>query len=132
MSTFCGEKKNKTTFRLKKISSWKKNHYLNTNYLAVYKEENRLQKEQIEQLDERLTETTELLSDRELMVQELENKQQHLAGKMKELTKEIHHIKSEGEGKALQQAQEELQEALEVKERVTLDLEKAKKVSGSG
>ena len=49
---------------------------------------------------------------------------------MKELTTEIQYIKSEGEGRALQQAQEDLQEALEVKERVTLDLEKAKKVGG--
>ena len=63
------------------------------------------------------------------MVQELENKQQHLAGKMKALTLEIHHIKSEGEGRALQQAQEELQDTKEEKERATLDLEKAKKVS---
>ena len=63
------------------------------------------------------------------MVQELENKQQHLAGKMKALTLEIHHIKSEGEGRALQQTQEELQDTKEEKERATLDLEKAKKVS---
>ena len=69
------------------------------------------------------------MSEREIMVQELEGKQQQLANKMKELTKEIHYIKSEGEGRALQQAQEDLQDALEVKERVTLDLEKAKKVS---
>ena len=104
--------------------------FLNINQLSAVKEENQLKKEQIESLEDRLKDTTELLSERELTVTELENKQQHLASKMKDLTQEIQYIKSEGEGRALQQAQEDLQDALEVKERVTLDLEKAKKVGG--
>ena len=105
--------------------------FLNTNQLSAYKEENQLKKEQIGSLEERLKETTELLSEKEITVQDLENKQQHLASKMKDLTTEIQFIKSEGEGRALQQAQEELHDALEIKDRVTLDLEKAKKVGGN-
>ena len=112
---------------------------LNTTQLAAYKEENQLKKEQIESLEERLKETTEPLSEKEITVQDLENKQQHLATKKKEPTTEIQYIKSEGEGRAQQQAQEDLQklleEALEVKERVYPThlfsfLEKAKKVGG--
>lgn len=47
---------------------------------------------------------------------------------MRELTIEIKKIRSEGEGKALAQAQEDLAETREVKDKVTHDLEKAKKV----
>ena len=47
---------------------------------------------------------------------------------MRELSGEIHHIKTEGEGKALADTQEELKETREIKDKVTHDLEKAKKV----
>ena len=55
-------------------------------------------------------------------------KQEQLAHKMKELTVEIRRIKSHGEGKALAEAQEELTETREIKDKVQHDLEKAKKV----
>lgn len=58
-------------------------------------------------------------------------KQRQLAGKMRELSSEIHRIKTEGEGKALADTQEELAEVKEIKDKVTHDLEKAKKVSTS-
>ncbi|KAH3723729.1 hypothetical protein DPMN_049523 [Dreissena polymorpha] len=47
---------------------------------------------------------------------------------MHELSTEIRRIKTEGEGRALARAQEELAEVREVKDKVTQDLDKAKKV----
>ena len=58
------------------------------------------------------------------------DKQRLLANKMRELSTEIHRIKTQGEGKALALAQEELAETRDVKNKLTQDLEKAKKVSG--
>lgn len=55
-------------------------------------------------------------------------KQRQLAGKMRELSSEIHRIKTDGEGKALADTQEELAETKEIKDKVVHDLEKAKKV----
>lgn len=50
------------------------------------------------------------------------------ADKMRSLSSEIHRIKQGGEGRALAAAQDELAETKEIKDKVTHDLEKAKKV----
>lgn len=50
------------------------------------------------------------------------------ADKMRSLSSEIHRIKQGGEGRALAAAQDELAETKEIKDKVTRDLEKAKKV----
>ncbi|KAL3881151.1 hypothetical protein ACJMK2_027609 [Sinanodonta woodiana] len=97
------------------------------NILAL-REENELQKDQIEDLTEKLTESQQSLTEKEITIQELESKQQKLAEKVVAVTKEIQRIKSEGEGKALQQTQEELEQVKEDKERLALDLEKARKL----
>jgi hypothetical protein len=55
-------------------------------------------------------------------------KQEQLANKMKELTIEIRRIKSQGEGKALADTQEQLAETREIKDKAQHDLDKAKKV----
>ena len=51
-----------------------------------------------------------------------------MANKLHELSREMKRLKTEGDGKALNDALEELSETKEIKERLALDLEKAKKV----
>lgn len=100
----------------------------NAEDLAKSNEDNELKKAHIADLEEKLGDTSQQLAERNSTILELESKQDQLAAKMRELTLEIKRIKSEGEGKALAQAQEELAETREVKNKVTADLEKAKKL----
>lgn len=96
--------------------------------LIVCREDNDLKAQQLKDLEDKLNDKTKELSDRETMIMELEGKQQQLADKMRELTIEIRRIKSDGEGKALAKAEEELAETKEIKEKISQDLEKAKKL----
>ncbi|XP_052243801.1 uncharacterized protein LOC127853365 isoform X6 [Dreissena polymorpha] len=100
----------------------------NAEDISTCTEELESKRSQVADLEQRLEETTETLADRETTIMELENKQRQLAGKMHELSTEIRRIKTEGEGRALARAQEELAEVREVKDKVTQDLDKAKKL----
>ncbi|XP_053398127.1 interaptin-like [Mercenaria mercenaria] len=100
----------------------------NAEDLATCNEENELKSAQVAELEEKLKDTTQQLSERDSTIHELEGKQQQLAHKMRELTVEIKRIKSEGEGKALAEAQDELADTRETKDRAIHDLEKAKKL----
>ncbi|WAR07735.1 CEP85-like protein [Mya arenaria] len=91
-------------------------------------EELEVKRGQVEDLEQRLEETSQTLTDKEATIHDLENKQKHLAGKMREVSAEIYRMKTHGEGKALALCQEELAETREVKDKVTQDLEKAKKL----
>ncbi|XP_052809827.1 centrosomal protein of 85 kDa-like [Mya arenaria] len=100
----------------------------NAEDLAVCSEELEVKRGQVEDLEQRLEETSQTLTDKEATIHDLENKQKHLAGKMREVSAEIYRMKTHGEGKALALCQEELAETREVKDKVTQDLEKAKKL----
>ncbi|XP_060069670.1 centrosomal protein of 85 kDa-like [Ylistrum balloti] len=96
--------------------------------IRAYSEETKLQKERIEELEQELFDTRKVLSSRDLHIEEVENKGTQLGEKLSILTEQIDHFKSVGQGAALRQKEEELQKLQEENDRLSMDLEKAKKL----
>lgn len=92
------------------------------------REETKFQKQQLEQLQEKLFNNKKLLSQRDLKIEELQNQMDHLSGKMNGISSELDRIKSDGEGAVLQRCQEEIVRLKEDNQRLAIDFEKAKKV----
>lgn len=90
--------------------------------------DNQLQKEHIEELERQLLDTRKVLSSRDLHIEEMDEKGSNLAQKVSILTEEIDHFKSVGQGAALRQKEEQLQNVQEENDKLSNDLEKAKKV----
>ncbi|XP_033740444.1 centrosomal protein of 85 kDa-like isoform X2 [Pecten maximus] len=96
--------------------------------IRAYSEENKLQKERIEELEQELFDTRKVLSSRDLHIQEVENKGTQLGEKLSILTDQIDRFKSVGQGATLRQKEEELQKAQEENDKLSNDLDKAKKL----
>ena len=92
------------------------------------REETKFQRQQLEQLQEKLFSNKKLLSQRDLKIEELQNEVDHISGKVKVMTSELGRIKSEGEGAALQRCEDEVSRLKEDNQRLAIDFEKAKKV----
>ncbi|OWF52460.1 centrosomal protein of 85 kDa-like [Mizuhopecten yessoensis] len=96
--------------------------------IRAYSEDNKLQKERIEELQQELFDTRKNLSSRDLQIEEMENKGKQLGEKLSILTDEIDRFKSIGQGAALRLREEELQKLQEENDRFSTDLDKAKKL----
>ncbi|XP_069138029.1 centrosomal protein of 85 kDa-like isoform X1 [Argopecten irradians] len=96
--------------------------------IRAYSEESKLQKERIDELEQELFDTRKVLSSRDLHIEEVENKGTQLGEKLSILTDQIDHFKSVGQGAALRQKEEELQRVQEENDRLSTDLDKAKKL----
>ena len=83
---------------------------------------------QITDLETKLREARKRLTSHDFTEQELQLQVKQLSSQVDELTGEVEGLRSEGVGATLFHAQEELQELREEKERLAIDLEKAKKV----
>ncbi|XP_052087368.1 centrosomal protein of 85 kDa-like isoform X1 [Mytilus californianus] len=100
----------------------------NLQELNNLREETKFQKQQLEQLQNKLFNNKKLLSQRDLKIEELQNQMDHLSGKMNGIASELDRIKSDGEGAVLQRCQEEIVRLKEDNQRLAIDFEKAKKL----
>lgn len=97
--------------------------------LLRLKEENALSKSQLEELHQKLTQTRKMLVARDLHVKELEDTENELAGRLQELEKELRQVREKDQvAQSLLNVETELNQTKQEKERLAVDLEKAKKV----
>lgn len=97
--------------------------------LLRLKEENALSKSQLEELHQKLTQTRKMLVARDLHVKELEDTENELAGRLQELEQELRQVREKDQvAQSLLNVETELNQTKQEKERLAVDLEKAKKV----
>ncbi|CAG5117801.1 unnamed protein product [Candidula unifasciata] len=100
---------------------------LQAQQILSLREENVALKAKSESQEKKLIQARKIITGRDFRVRELEEQQQDLEKKIKELQLEIDRLR-DGEGSELYNTQKSLKDAKADKERLAIDLEKAKKL----
>ncbi|XP_067675281.1 centrosomal protein of 85 kDa-like [Haliotis asinina] len=96
--------------------------------LVALREERAISQATQEDLEKKLILTKQTLSSREMDLREMSERERQMLERLNAATDDVEKLRSEGSGAALYKAEVEAQELREEKERLAIDLEKAKKL----
>ncbi|XP_071114287.1 centrosomal protein of 85 kDa-like [Haliotis cracherodii] len=96
--------------------------------LVALREERAVNRATLEDLEKKLMQTKQTLSSREMDLREMSEREHQMLERLNEATDNVERLRSEGSGAALYKAEVEAQGMREEKERLAIDLEKAKKL----
>ena len=106
-------------------------HCLNHEHILRLKEEHAQNKFRAEDLEQKLMQARKQLTARDLRVQELEEQHAVLQERVQDLENQLQRVREEDEAAHnLFRCEHELDQTRQEKERLVIDLEKAKKVRG--